>query len=206
MVFIVITVLYFLTGTGIIRKSKKKDHAAVALAVGVFGLGLFSYSASRGYTDITKSGIPFLLLFYLILERAGYYVKNHSPKYTLKNNIAYLMFLFMLVGLVQMELNCFIAVKKFDVALNEKNILDYESMQRDMEQFAYIVPEDTYAYGNGIVEIYMSIDREIPDSSNTQYVVTDVWREVEDKPYIKIRDIQIGRYIYTFYYNQGYVK
>ncbi len=56
------------------------------------------------------------------------------------------------------------------------------------------------------MEIYMSIDREIPDSSNTQYVVTDVWREVEDKPYIKIRDIQIGRYIYTLYYNQGYVK
>ncbi len=32
------------------------------------------------------------------------------------------------------------------VLLNEKNILAYESMQRDMEQFAYIVPEDTYMH------------------------------------------------------------
>lgn len=42
-------------------------------------------------------------------------------------------------------------------------------MQRDMEQFADNVPEG--AYGNGIAEIYMSIGREIPDSSDTQYAV-----------------------------------
>ncbi len=206
MIFIVISALYFLSGTGITGKSNYKKYAAPALAICMVGLGLFSYSASRGFGDITKGGIPFLLLFFMMFERAGYYVKIHPKEYTLKNNIVYLMCFFMLIGIVQMELNCFVAVKKFDVLLNEKNILDYESMQRDMEQFAYIVPEDTYAYGNGIVEIYMSIEREMPDSSNTQYIVTDGWRDVEDKPYVKIRDIQIGRYIYTLYYNQGYVK
>lgn len=206
MVFIIISALYFLSGTGITGKSKYKKHAATALAICVVGLGLFSYSASRGFGDITKGGIPFLLLFFMMLERAGYFVNIHPKEYTLKNNIVYLMCFFILIGIVQMELNCFVAVKRFDVLLNEKNILDYESMQRDMEQFAYIVPEDTYAYGNGIAEIYMSIEREIPDSSNTQYIVTDGWRDVEDKPYVKIRDIQIGRYIYTLYYNQGYIK
>lgn len=206
MVFIVFTALYLLSGTGIIGKSRRKKDTAVALAVCAFGLGLISYSATRGFIDIRKIAIPFLLLFFIMFERAVGYVETHQKEYTLKNNIVYLMSFFMLIGIAQMELYCFFAVQNFDILLNEKNILDYESMQRDMEQFAYVVPEDTYAYGNGIAEIYMNIGREIPDSSNTQYIVTDEWRGVEDMPYIKIRDIQVGRYVYTLYYNQGYVK
>lgn len=206
MVFILLVSLFYLSGTGIVGKSNQKEYAAVALAVCVFGLMLFSYSATRGFGDISKVVIPFLIIFFLIFEKTIHYMKVHPKKYTLKNNIVYLIVFFMLIGLVQMELNCFVAVSNFDTLLNEKNILDYESIQRDMEQFAYYVPEDTYAYGNGIAEVYMSIDREIPDSSNTQYIVTDAWRDVEDRPYVKVRDIQIGRYIYTLYYNQGYVQ
>lgn len=206
MIFILLVSLFYLSGTGLVGKSNQKEYAAVALAVCVFGLMLFSYSATRDFGDISKVGIPFLIIFFLIFEKTIHYMKVHPTEYTLKNNIVYLMVFFMLIGLVQMELNCFVAVRNFDTILNEKNILDYESMLRDMEEFSYYVPEDTYAYGNGIAEVYMSIDREIPDSSNTQYVVTDAWRDVEDRPYIKVRDIQIGRYIYTLYYNQGYVR
>lgn len=204
MVFIVITALYFLSGTGIVGKTRQIKDTAVALAVCVFGLGLISYSATRGFSDTGKIVIPFLLLFFIMLEKAIGYMETHPREYALKNNIVYLMSFFMMIGLVQMELNCFFAVRNFDILLNEKNILDYESMQKDMEQFANLVPEGSYAYGNGIAEIYMSIGREMSESSNTQYIVTDGWRGVEDMPYVKIRDIQIGRYVYTLYYNQGY--
>lgn len=206
LVFIVLISFYFLSGTGIIGKSNRKEYEAVALAVCVFALGMFSYEAAKEFARIEKGGIPFLIIFFMIFEKAIYYVKVHPKGYILKNNIVYLLIFFMLIGIVQMELNCYVAVKNFDELLNEKNILDYESMQRDMEQFAYYVPEDTYAYGNGIAEVYMSIGREMPDSSNTQYIVTDAKRDVEDMPYVKVRDIQIGRYIYTLYYNQGYMK
>lgn len=206
MIFILLVALYFLSGMGIVGKSNQKEYAATALAVCVFGLILFSYSASRNYGDIHKVGIPFLIIFFLIFEKVFQYIKIHPRENILKNNIVYLMSFFMLIGFVQMELGCFVAVKNFDILLNKKNSLNYESMQKDMEQFAYYVPEGTYAYGNGIAEIYMSIGREMPDSSNTQYVVTDAWRDVEEMPYVKVRDIQIGRYIYTLYYNRGYMK
>lgn len=206
MVFILLISLFFLSGTGIIGKSNHREYNAIGLAVCVFGLGILSHEVSRGYQSLGKGGVPFLLIFFMLFEKVIYYVKTHPKKYTLKNNIVYLMGFFMLIGFIQMELYCFVAVRNFDMILNEKNILDYNSMQRDMEQFAYYVPEDTYAYGNGVAEVYMSIDREIPDSSNTQYIVTDAWRDVDDQPYVKVRDIPIGRYIYTLYYNQGYVK
>lgn len=207
---------YGISRMGFLGKDRDKNQdMPVIISVAVMGLGLMVYFISRP-EDYSIVMFPVIFLVIFILDEMK------------QNSLQALISILCLFGF-----GCII-LQTGETAVNlysriiEHHQLDYGLLKDNLDTFANEVPEGSFAYGNGLTEIYMSLGREVPVENNTEYWIldskwdgenyitgwrssaydetdeqlTNIFRENED--FILVREVLFGDMHYYLYRNNGY--
>ncbi len=211
MMFFLGTLGYGMTRMNFFDKveGRNKRFAEIIISISIMGLGLMVYFISRpeDYNIIILFAI---CLMVVIMD------KFHRSFSSQNNSYMFFAYIICLMGISCMLTRLGDMADSLQSRIFELHQLDYAILEEDLERFSEEVPENTFVDGvyipgglvvsNGLIEIYMCLDRTIPlesEKAAMEYFITTS-PDIDDLSYTLFKEIPFGEMKYYLYQNTNY--
>lgn len=197
-------IAYGISRMGFFGTSRDKERKMpVMISIAVMGLGLMIYFISRP-EDYQIMILPAVFLVIILLDEIR---ENREYLFIKAGGVRILSGIFFIIGISCMLAGTGDTVDSFLTRMIEHHQLDYSLLNEDMDYFASEVPKNSYAFGDGLSEIYMNLGWRLPlesERNQCEFLVTSGSDPGEQYQFVK--EIPFGDMKYFLYRNNYYLE